>query len=81
MTTLEKLTEIFNDAGVPSGRICPEAELEKDLGIDSLDRMELVIQIEEEWSIDISDGDSDNRMNTVADTIKLIDELVKEEGE
>ena len=41
--------------GIDPGRVTPEADFGKELGADSLDQVELVMSIEEEFEIDIED--------------------------
>lgn len=53
---LEKLKEILVDTlGCDEDAITPEAKLKEDLGIDSLDAVELVMAIEEEVGVKIPD--------------------------
>jgi len=49
----------------------PESVLETDLDLDSLDRLEIAIALEEEFSIEIPDPELD-RCTTVADLIALL---------
>lgn len=56
--------------------ILPEHELEKELGLDSLDRVELVIKFEEEEHISIPDLEFDEIV-TVKDFVELIEKRVK----
>jgi len=46
-----------------------------DLGIDSLDMVELVIELEEGWGIEISDEDA-KKLTTVNEAIKYIEEKI-----
>lgn len=54
----------------------PEAKLKKDLGMDSLDIVELTMELEKEFSISIADEEyrtlNDNEP-TVADVVKLVE--------
>lgn len=54
----------------------PEAKLKKDLGMDSLDIVELTMELEKEFSISIADEEyrtlNDNE-STVADVVKLVE--------
>ena len=58
--------------------ILPEHELEKELGLDSLDRVELVIKFEEEEHIHIPDLEFDEIV-TVKDFVELINNRIKKE--
>ena len=58
--TLEKVTEIIIDKlGVDKSKITPEAKFIDDLGADSLDTVELIMQFEEEFEIEIPDDDAE----------------------
>ena len=49
----------------------PSAHFEKDLGLDSLDIVELVMAVEEEFSVEIPDADAD-KIFSVEDAINYI---------
>ena len=58
--TLEKITEIIIDKlGVDSNKITVNAKFIDDLGADSLDTVELIMQFEEEFEIEIPDEDAE----------------------
>ena len=58
--TLEKITEIVVDKlGVDSEKVTLEAKFIDDLGADSLDTVELIMQFEEEFEIEIPDEDAE----------------------
>ena len=59
-------------------KILPEHELDKDLGMDSLDRVEMVIKFEEEEHIHIPDLEFDEIV-TVKDFVELINNRIKKE--
>ena len=62
--TLEKVTEIIIDKlGVDKSKITPEAKFIDDLGADSLDTVELIMQFEEEFNIEIPDNDAENLLS------------------
>jgi NADH dehydrogenase (ubiquinone) 1 alpha/beta subcomplex 1 len=52
-------------------QVSPTAHFEKDLGLDSLDVVELVMAVEEEFSVEIPDGDAD-KILTMEDAINYI---------
>jgi acyl carrier protein len=56
---------------VPDERLTELATLEKDLGATSLDLVEVVMSLEDEFSIDISDDDA-ARLNTVGDVLACV---------
>ena len=58
--TLEKITEIIVDKlAVDSQKITLDAKFIDDLGADSLDTVELIMQFEEEFEIEIPDEDAE----------------------
>lgn len=58
---LNKIKEIIADKlGVNEEQITLEAKFIDDLGADSLDTVELIMQFEEEFSIEIPDEDAEN---------------------
>ena len=60
----EKIKEIINDKlGVENSKITIEAEFIKDLGADSLDTVELIMQFEEEFGIEIPDEEAENLLS------------------
>lgn len=69
---LEKLTGIIVDQlGVSADQVKPEATFVEDLAADSLDIVELVMSIEEEFDIQIADEDAEHIV-TVNDVITYI---------
>lgn len=65
---------IESELGIDPAEITPNADLEVDLGADSLDVVELVMRCEEEFDIEVSDEDAD-KIKTVADAVKLVERL------
>ena len=60
----EKITEIIIDKlGVEESKVTLEAKFIDDLGADSLDTVELIMQFEEEFSIEIPDEDAENLLS------------------
>jgi acyl carrier protein len=56
----DKIKEIIIDKlGIEDGKITMEAKFIDDLGADSLDTVELIMQFEEEFSIEIPDEDAE----------------------
>ncbi len=69
----EKVKEIVvNQLGVQPDQVNPEAKFIEDLGADSLDQVELVMALEEEFGADIPDEDAE-KLTTVGDAIKYIE--------
>jgi acyl carrier protein len=56
-------------------KVVPEAKLMDDLGADSLDQVEIVMALEDEFSIEVSDDDGE-AVSTVADAVALVTRLV-----
>ena len=71
---MERVTDIVSEQlGVDKDKITPETSFVNDLGADSLDTVELVMELEEEFDITIPDEDSD-KIQTVGEAIKYIEE-------
>ncbi len=64
---------IAEQLGVKQEEVTPTASFIDDLGADSLDTVELVMALEEEFGIEIPDEDAE-KMTTVGDAIKYIEE-------
>jgi len=73
----EKVKKIIIDQlGVDEAEVTPEAKFIDDLGADSLDTVELVMALEEEFGIEIPDEDAE-KIATVRDAINYIQEHKK----
>ncbi len=73
-TVEERVKEIIIDQlGVDAKEVTPEASFIEDLGADSLDTVELVMALEEEFSIEIPDEDAE-KISTVGEAIAYIRE-------
>ena len=60
----DKVKEIIIDKlGVDNGKITMDAKFIDDLGADSLDTVELIMQFEEEFSIEIPDEEAENLLS------------------
>jgi acyl carrier protein len=74
----EKVKKIIVDQlGVDEGEVTAEAKFIDDLGADSLDTVELVMALEEEFGIEIPDEEAE-KIVTVKDAIAYIKEHKKE---
>ena len=62
---------IVEQLGVDEAEVKPEAHFVDDLGADSLDVVELVMALEEEFSLEISDEDAE-KLTTVKQVIEYI---------
>lgn len=68
----EKVKEVIsNQLGVSLNEVVPEASFVDDLGADSLDLVELVMAMEEEFGIEIGDEDAE-QIRTVQDAIGYV---------
>ncbi|MBE3595844.1 MAG: acyl carrier protein [Hydrogenibacillus sp.] len=68
----EKIRAIIADRlGVEEEKVTPEASFKDDLGADSLDLVELVMEFEDEFEMEISDEDAE-KINTVQDVLDYI---------
>lgn len=64
---------IVDQLGVKEDQVTPEAKFIEDLGADSLDIVELVMALEEEFGSEIPDEQAE-KLLTVGDVIKYIEE-------
>ena len=56
--------------------ITPQSEVVKDLGADSLDVVELMMQLEDEYGITLPEGEVEN-VKTVQDIVSMMEKLAK----
>jgi acyl carrier protein len=64
---------VAEQLGVEESQVVPEASFMDDLGADSLDTVELVMALEEEFDIEIPDEDAE-KIQSVQDAIDYITE-------
>ena len=75
-TVFERVTKVVVDRlGVDESEIKMEASFREDLGADSLDVVELVMELEDEFDTEISDDDAE-KIATVGDAVSYIEEKV-----
>lgn len=67
----ETIKQHLEGRGIEADKITREAELGKDLDLDSLDTMELTVQMEERFSIEIPDEELET-LRTVDDAVELV---------
>ena len=72
----DKVKEIIIDKlGVEDSKITLEAKFIDDLGADSLDTVELIMEFEEEFGIEIPDEDAEN-ITTVGSAVDYIEKVL-----
>lgn len=72
-STLEIVQQIIVDRfGVDEEKVTPSLEVQRDLGADSLDVVELVMELEDTFSIQIEDDDVEN-IRTVQNIVDYLD--------
>ena len=77
MAVPDKITEIIvEQLGVKPDEVTQEASFVDDLGADSLDTVELVMALEEEFAIEVPDEDAE-KLASVGDVVKYIEEKTK----
>jgi acyl carrier protein len=64
---------IVEQLGVKPEQVTPEAKFIEDLGADSLDTVELVMALEEEFGIEVPDEQAE-KLQSVGDVMKYIEE-------
>ena len=67
---------VVEQLGVKPEQVTPQAKFIEDLGADSLDTVELVMALEEEFGIEVPD-DPAEKLQTVGDVIKYVEENAK----
>lgn len=67
---------IVDKLSVDENEVTPAAEFSKDLGADSLDTVELIMEFEKEFDLQIPDEDAE-KIGTVGDAISYIEEHSK----
>ena len=67
---------VVDKLGVEESQVTPEASFTGDLGADSLDTIELIMEIEKEFGISIPD-DQAEKITTVGDAISHIENTTK----
>ena len=68
----QKVTAIITEKlGIPETEVTPDANFVKDLGIDSLDYAELVMEFEQTFDIKIPDDDAE-KLSTISSAVNYI---------
>ena len=71
---------VVDNLGVSEDQVTDDAQFSQDLGADSLDQVELVRSLEEEFGAEIRDEDADS-LNTVGDAIAYIEKRIADKAE
>ncbi len=64
---------IVDELGVDEAEVTENARFIEDLGADSLDLVEVIMAIEQEFNLEIEDDDAEN-IRTVGDAVNFIEE-------
>ena len=73
-STYERLKKIVvEQLGVDEEQVTPEASFVDDLNADSLDLVELIMSLEDEFGAEISDEDAE-KIRTVQDAVEYVEE-------
>lgn len=76
-TVFERVRKIVvEQLSVDEKEVTPQASFQSDLGADSLDTVELVMALEEEFGTEISDEDAE-KIATVQDAVNFIEQRQK----
>ena len=67
---------IVEQLGVDEADVTPQASFVEDLNADSLDLVELIMSLEEEFNLEISDEDAE-KIHTVSDALEYVQEHVE----
>jgi acyl carrier protein len=74
MTDFDKIADlIVEQTGIRRSEIKMSSNLVEDLGLDSLDEVELIMEVEKEFGLDITDEESE-KLKTVADIVIFVEE-------
>ena len=79
MANIDKIKDIIVDKlGIDEEKVTREASFKDDLGADSLDIAELVMELEDEFDMEIPDEEAE-KINTVGDALNFIEKIEKEQ--
>jgi acyl carrier protein len=74
-TTFEVVRRaLVNQLNINEAEVTPEASISDDLGADSLDAVELIMSLEEEFGLTIETSETES-LKTVGDVVALVDSL------
>ena len=73
MSTFEKVRNMLVEKlGISEDKITPDSEIIKDLGADSLDLVEMLLSLEENFGVTVSDEQTET-IKSVKDIVDIID--------
>ena len=73
----EKVCKMLADQlGISTDKITPESEVVKDLGADSLDVVELMMTIEDEYGVTLPENEVEG-VKTVQDIVDMLERIAK----
>ena len=73
MSTFEKVRNMLVDKlGISEDKITPDSEIIKDLGADSLDLVEMLLSLEENFGVTVTDEQTES-IKTVKDIVEIIE--------
>ncbi len=77
MSVLDKVKEIIvQELNISADKVTLEANLKEDLGADSIDAVQIIMDLEDEFNIEI-DTDNAEAISTVKNLVDYIETLVK----
>lgn len=73
MEVYEKIVSLLSEQlGIDKEKITPDSDVVKDLGADSLDVVQMLMAMEEEYGITVSEDDAAN-LRTVSDIVAILE--------
>ncbi len=72
---LEAMKERLAERGIEGDNVTMDSKLSDDLGLDSLDTVEVTLGLEEKFGIDIDDSELED-VETVGDAVNLIEKKI-----
>ena len=73
MEVYDKVVSLLSEQlGIDKNRITPDSDIVKDLGADSLDVVQMLMSMEEEYGITVSEDDAAN-LKTVRDIVNILE--------
>ncbi|MDR1289342.1 MAG: acyl carrier protein [Holosporales bacterium] len=77
MSTIERVKEIIvNSLKVDSSKVVESANFKDDLGLDSLEQAELIMEFEREFDCEIPEEKAE-KLLTIADAVKYLDSIIE----